>query len=240
MVQLKYFGDDRDYFKYDLITAIITSTSLRHYVFVPMLTEHRDDNEGNKLPKAFGGKRTDLLHFIGRCQYKSLSHWKRWLAPHVESYRTVEPVDKTVFSNETRPNYWPKFHSLVKQANTLVFLDPDTGLQLGRKTKIRKQDWPKYILDEDLVSLVGKLHPSSVLLVYQHLPRNMHTHRETLETKITMAQKLCGVKVSAYREGDLAFVAISKRQQIQNEIDHVFSEYHEASNHRHKSLHCGN
>lgn len=135
MVQLKYFGDDRDYFKYDLITAIITSTSLRHYVFVPMLTEHRHDNEGNKPPKALGGKRTDLLHFIGRCQNKSLSHWERWLAPHAASYGTVEPVDKTIFSNETRPSYWPKFHSLVEQANTLVFLDPDTGLQLGRKSQ---------------------------------------------------------------------------------------------------------
>lgn len=47
MVQLKYFGDDRDYFKYDLITSLVSDTTLRHYVFVPMLTEHRHDNEGN-------------------------------------------------------------------------------------------------------------------------------------------------------------------------------------------------
>ena len=140
MVQLKYFGDDRDYFKYDLITNIVTETSLRHYVFVPMLTEHRHDNEGKKSPRVRVGKRKDLLNFINKCQTKSLAHWERWLAPHLASYRTLGPVDKKIFSNETRARYWPKFHTLIEQKNTLVFLDPDTGLQLGRKTKIKEKD----------------------------------------------------------------------------------------------------
>lgn len=237
MVQLKYFGDDRDYFKYDLITAIVTNTVLRHYAFVPMLTEHRHDNEGNKLPKARTGKRTDLLHFIGRCQNKSLAHWKRWLAPHVSSYRTVEPADRTIFSNETRASYWPQFHRLLEQENTLVFLDPDTGLQLGRKTKIREQDWPKYILDQELGQLIEKLHPSSALLVYQHLPRNMHWHRKTLESKISSLSDKFGLRASAYREGDLAFIAITKKERVRYEINRVFADYHLASEHPHKSLH---
>lgn len=38
MVQLKYFGDSRDYFKYDLITTLVQHTSLDNYLFVPMLT----------------------------------------------------------------------------------------------------------------------------------------------------------------------------------------------------------
>ena len=41
MVQLKYFGDNRDFFKYDLITVVLEHTSLSHYVFIPMLIAHR-------------------------------------------------------------------------------------------------------------------------------------------------------------------------------------------------------
>lgn len=237
MVQLKYFGDDRDYFKYDLITDIVTRTSLRHYVFVPMLTEHRHDNEGKKLPRARAGKSADLLDFIGRCQNKSLAHWERWLAAHVASYRTVEPADRTVFSNSTRASYWPRFNPFLEHPNTLVFLDPDTGLQLGRKTKIHEQDWPKYVLDQELGQLIERLHPSSALLVYQHLPRNMHRHRETLGRKMSCVSERFGLKASAYREGDLAFIAITKNDRVRHEIDRAFADYHLASDHPHKSLH---
>ncbi|RPI69974.1 MAG: hypothetical protein EHM38_06935 [Geobacteraceae bacterium] len=237
MVQLKYFGDDRDYFKYDLITAIVTSTSLRHYVFVPMLTEHRYDNEGNKLPKVRQGKRDDLLAFIGRCRDKNLKHWERWLAPYVASYRTVEPVGRTIFSNETRASYWLRFHRLLEQENTLAFLDPDTGLQLGRKSAIREQDCPKYILDTELEQLVEKLHPSSALLIYQHLPRNMHWHKTTVNNKIVRARERYGLFASAYREGDLAFIALTKSEPVCHEVYRVLAAYHRASGNSHKSFH---
>ena len=162
------------------------------------------------------------------------------MAPHVTSYQTVEPVDRTIFSNETRASYWPRFHRLIGHANTLVFLDPDTGLQLGRKTKIREQDWPKYILDQELEQLAQEVHPSSALLVYQHLPRNMHWHRKTLENKMSCVSERFGLKASAYREGDLAFIAITKKEQVRDEIDRAFADYHLASDHPHKSLHSFN
>ena len=40
MVQLKYFGDDRDYFKYDSITYLLKAGLFRRYAFIPMLTEN--------------------------------------------------------------------------------------------------------------------------------------------------------------------------------------------------------
>jgi hypothetical protein len=64
MVQLKYFGDSRDFFKYDLIKAVFERSSLCHYVFVPMLTEHRHDNEGKNPPRNRGDKSNDLFAFI--------------------------------------------------------------------------------------------------------------------------------------------------------------------------------
>jgi len=46
MVQHKYFGDSRDYLKYDLIKMVLENPVLPHYVFIPMLTEPRYDREG--------------------------------------------------------------------------------------------------------------------------------------------------------------------------------------------------
>jgi hypothetical protein len=238
MVQLKYFGDDRDYFKYDLITTLVSDTSLRHYVFVPMLTEHRQDNEGNQVPKPRIGKRGELLNFIKSCNGKSLAHWERWLAPHVASYRAIDPVDRTIFSNDTRDNYWSQVQPLLKQKETLIFLDPDTGLQLGRKSAIHERDWPKYILDNELGHLIENLHPTSALLVYQHLPRNMHWHVATVDKKIARTRERFGLYASAYREGDLAFIAMTKSERVRTELDEVFADYHQRSDHRFKSLHC--
>ena len=112
MVQLKYFGDNRDYFKYDLITFIFESSLLDRYVFIPMLTDHRNDNEGKKTPKYNGDKSLTLYDFINLCQEKRISKWKRWLSPYVTSYQTVEPVDQTYFLDGSRAEYWGQFKPL--------------------------------------------------------------------------------------------------------------------------------
>lgn len=57
MVQLKYFGDSRDYFKYDLLASVLEEMNFGSYVFIPMLTNHRDD--GHCLPireRSHGGR----------------------------------------------------------------------------------------------------------------------------------------------------------------------------------------
>lgn len=102
MVQLKYFGDGRDYFKYDLIKNVFEKTTLRHYVFVPMLTGHREDNEGKVAPNNRGDKPQELLDFMASCQNKSLKHWQSWILNYARSYATAEPVDLTFFSGERR------------------------------------------------------------------------------------------------------------------------------------------
>ena len=145
MVQLKYFGDSRDFFKYDLITTIVKESSLCHYVFIPMLTKPRDDGQGNKAPLNIGDKCEDLLRFIKKCDSKSLKHWKDWLAPHVDSYSTIEPVDETYFLDEERNSYWEKFRPIVSKEHALVFIDPDTGLETGGPSYLRKMGRDKYI-----------------------------------------------------------------------------------------------
>jgi len=153
MVQLKYFGDSRDFFKYDLITSIFEANLLDRYVFIPMLTCHRGDNEGNRRPVNNGGKSAKLYDFIMTCMGKSLNHWETWLSPYVLSYQTIKPVDDIFFCDESRANYWDRYKPLVGTDKTLVFLNPDTGLQTGTSSYRNKCGPEKYILNNELKDL---------------------------------------------------------------------------------------
>jgi hypothetical protein len=238
MVQLKYFGDNRDFFKYDLITTIFDHSALCNYVFVPMLTAHRHDNEGKKKPTNPGDKSKELFEFINSCKYKSLKHWEIWLSPYIKSYKTLEPVDEQFFSDEKRDAYWSAFLPLVRQKNALIFVDPDTGLETGKPWYLKKMGREKYILNHELRSLIKNIDFSSVLMLYQHLPNNKHKHFESVGKKLTQIQSAdSSVHACAYREDDLAFIFIFKNALVKQEIQSLLQDYHTNSNHKYKSLH---
>ncbi len=239
MVQLKYFGDSRDYFKYDLIRTVFERLSLRHYVFIPMLTEHREDKEGRKPPANRGDKSQELLAFIKGCGSKSLAHWERWLAPYVQSYSTITPVDRTFFSDTGRDAYWQQFRPLIQKENALVFVDPDTGLQTGGPRYLEEMGREKYILNAELQLLMEVIDPSSVLMVYQHLQNDKRKHVHDVEKKLAQVRGVNAAPVlaCAYREDDLAFLFASRRQSLHDETFRILGHYHACSTHPLKSLH---
>jgi len=96
-----------------------------------MLTEHRDDNEGNKKTKYSPDRSSELYNHITNCSGKSLTHWETWLAQFVVLYLTVEPVDEIFFNDSNRRKYWERFGEIIQAENALVFIDPDTGLESG-------------------------------------------------------------------------------------------------------------
>lgn len=236
MVQLKYFGDSRDFFKYDLITAVLDQLSLRHYVFIPMLTEHRQDNEGKKIPCKRGNASDKLLEFIASCDGKSLKHWEAWLIHYVDSYRTLEPVDNKFFSDQSRDEYWKEFQPIIGQKNALAFVDPDTGLETGTPGYLRKMGREKYILNRELQFLISKIDPSSVLMLYQHLPNNKHLHEKSVAKKLQQVRSANeSAFACAYREDDLAFLFVSKKENIHKQIQTMLKKYHANSNNKYKS-----
>ncbi|WP_028319536.1 hypothetical protein [Desulfobulbus elongatus] len=238
MVQLKYFGDSRDYFKYDLITHLLKSGVVSNYAFVPMLTNHRVDGEGNKTPKHIEGKSTELLSFIDRCGSKSLEHWEAWLKPLVGSYVTVQPVNEVFFVDSTRNKYWESFDAVLRTRNSLIFVDPDTGLETGKPSYLRKMGREKYILNDELAKLSQSLDDSSVLMIYQHLPNNKHIYEESVNKKIKQAIEASNCSsVLAYREDDLAFLFVVKSEAILSDLCRQLEDYHETSGHVYKSMH---
>lgn len=239
MVQLKYFGDNRDFFKYDLITSILQqSEKLSNYVFIPMLTEHRDDNEGNLAPRKRGKSSNELLDFILRCREKSLKHWEEWLRDKVDAYITIEPVNQTFFSDQTREKYWKEAQQIICKEKALIFADPDTGLQTGRPSYLMKMGREKYILNLELKFMIAEMLSTSVLMIYQHLTRNRHHHIESVNKKLQQIRSLNGgVSVCAYREDDLAFLFVSKSTELHTEILSILNSFYSGSTSKFKSVH---
>jgi hypothetical protein len=62
-------------------------------------------------------------------------------------------------------------------------------------------------------------------------------HVATVDNKIKLAKERFKLYTSAYREGDLAFIAMSKSAEVHQDIYQVFSAYLQCSGHLHKSLH---
>ena len=240
MVQLKYFGDDRDVFKYDLIRTVLISSLVKRYAFVPMLTKHRDDAEGKMRPRERDEASHALLKFIATRNDKSLQHWETWLSSHVSTYKTVEPVDGTFFSETTRETYWKKFRSHISEKDALVFVDPDTGLQTGSATYLIKMGCEKYILNRELSYLIETMADSSVLMIYQHLTRDKTKQSSAVTKKIAQVHTVSSSAFAcAYREGDLAFLFVSKKNSLHKKIAGVLRRYHAKSGHKFKSVHIG-
>ena len=238
MVQLKYFGDSRDYFKYDLITYLLRERLCANYAFIPMLTNHRVDGEGNKTPKYIEGKSRELLSFIFRCELKDLNHWEQWLEPLVDSYVTLAPVNEIFFADQSRREYWGTFEEISKIGNALIFVDPDTGLETGNAYYLKKMGREKYILNSELSQLFERLEHGSVLMLYQHLTNNKHIHKESVDKKLVQASIHTGSQyVLAYREDDLAFLFLLKSKQLFNQLYSMLNKYYQNSDHTYKSLH---
>ena len=238
MVQLKYFGDSRDYFKYDLITFLLKNGGAENYVFIPMLTNHRIGNEGNKSPKPVEGKSKKLLSYIGNCSSKDLNHWETWLGSYAKTYKTVQPVNETFFEDAERSEYWKLFSNFLTGKNSLIFVDPDTGLETGKPSYLKKTGREKYILNGETAFLYQMFDVSSILMIYQHLPNNKHIHKEAVEKKIAQASSSTGSNfICSYREDDLAFIFIVKNIRIFDSLLKLIKEYHTVSGHKFKSIH---
>ncbi len=240
MVQLKYFGDDRDYFKYDLISFLLSKKIFSSYCFIPMLTEHRIDREGDIIPKSTPCKSVELLNYIKSHKKPDLNHWERWLNQFVSDYKTIAPVNTTYFTDQNRTKYWDKYEDIISSDNALIFFDPDTGLQAGRKSYIKKTDKEKYILNIDLPCLLEMLSDSSMYIIYQHLQRNRHRHSDDIKRKIrALENSITKLYAVIYYENDLAFVFICKNSTMLSMTKQTLAEYDSRSTINHRGFHGG-
>ena len=103
---------------------------------------------------------------------------------------------------------------------------------------LRKMGREKYILNHEIELLYGSLDPTSILMIYQHLPNNKHIHEAAVTKKLIQAKASNpDAFVCAYREDDLAFLFMVREVGVFDSLCACLTQYHSMSGHKYKSLH---
>lgn len=220
-MKLQYLGDYRDAFKWDLLHWLCTTSQspFSQLLFVPMLTP--DDpvpTDGQIHHRQFTAR--EFIHtFVEdlRVAPRSLARVSRLGAqPGQPSFAVqVHGSERLVPSGTTRAEYWRDI-SLRDRENTLVFCDPDNGLET------KTQRGPKWIRHQEVRDLLNGLPPSSAVMVYQHRPRR--TWQDLFAQLGSSFSEYAPYACAAY-DHTLALVALTRNANVFNSATRAMIGY---------------
>ena len=126
----QFFGDSHDLFKYDLIASIMQDLKedLTSFTFVPMLTKNRKP----KKKDIAGMDNDELWNFFNKFQGDDVADY---YFKTIRKYFNSIGIKTKIFHKSTllfSKNNRVKYFDIVKAdypKNSLIFFDPDTGLQ---------------------------------------------------------------------------------------------------------------
>lgn len=211
----QYFGDNRDLFKYDLVYQIIQSGLVDHFTFIPMLTEPDNTKQGgnrNRDKAKAGTENKDLVRFLNAFEDKNKRDIKQ-----LETFFkakdaiTIYRSDK-YFSHLRRDEYFKKICDKLL-SKSLVFVDPDNGLEIGRTKE-------KHILYTEVKDLYNK---SSILMIFQFLPRkNREIYFSDIREKVKRAVESIPLHIS---DNQIAFFFLAKDENVRKLLVTVIQDY---------------
>lgn len=160
----RYLGDRKDFVKYDLLLHFGRFLGLRGgLTIVPMLTPPR----GRKQPEPYDtGARDAALHALLWSIASNLDLTFRQASGRVAAFfaergLTMCFAPSDVLQAHTRQRYFGEIQ-LDSDGESLVFLDPDTGLEGSTTKSVTHLRYP------ELENICDRMSDETVLVVYQH------------------------------------------------------------------------
>jgi hypothetical protein len=215
-MKLQYLGDSRDAFKWDLLHWLVSETDppFSKLVVIPMLTPDDEVPHDGKTPAKSFASRPEINNFL-----EALAKTPRTLERIVDLGALdslcqfevqVHEAYRSIGSGKQREAYWKSFRSEA-QENTLVFADPDNGLE--PKTK-HAEKWLRY---DEVRKILEDLPQTSALVVYQHRPQ-----REKWQSALPRIKSQCAFPYHAFSvcESNLAFIVFTTGKET---YTHLFA-----------------
>jgi hypothetical protein len=201
----QYFGDRRDLFKYDLLLDLIQVHGAWRLTFVPMLTPPDESGEGRLTQADSRNRRAAVYDFLQACVASGQRDIRR-LREMMPTFgvRFMPFRDDSWFVPKDRADYFeavPNEHL----TNSVVFFDPDIGLETGSTSYMRKKGLEKYLMYSDLAGVWARLSPGSVVVVYQHLQKDATKRARDVERRVRGLSAHLNASAWAIQWNDLAF-----------------------------------
>lgn len=210
----QYFGDRRDFFKWDLLEDLTTPTSERiGLCYIAMLTAPDASREGELKAYPCGARRSELHEFLqscaadGRHEVRAI---REYFAQRGIEYRPFGDCSDGYYTYANRQSYFRAIPDAFLQ-DAVVFLDPDIGLSAGSESYMRRVGIDKYLFDDDLRGLSSRLGATSVVVVYQHLQRDRSRVWDDIEDRCQRVCLAVGTAGSSFvTDREVAFLATSR------------------------------
>jgi hypothetical protein len=162
----QYFGDARDYFKYDVLECVLDADPVWHQLTcLWMLTTPDGSGQGKVsfVPDPELPELTEFFHERRSHETRKVSQMPMYLCRRghrVFSYRD----DREDFTVTSRTAYFDEIPEIALR-RSVVFFDPDNGLEPpGRATE-------RHLLFEELLRVFRRMDEASVAVVFQYRRR---------------------------------------------------------------------
>jgi hypothetical protein len=228
-----FFGDVRDLFKFDLVRHIMKAfPELLSFTFIPMLTEEgsatgmkltatKDLGLAQKKGRA-GTRNRELMEDMGRLQEieDDLEYFHGIQSYFKKENIIVDVLHKDTFSHENRVNYFNRVFEKFP-AESLIFLDPDTGLEVKNPTQ-------KHLLFDEVKKIYDRMDTRSILMIYQHLPRV--TRAGYIEKRCRELTAISHSRPETITDNEIVFFILTKNSLIRTRLCAVLGSYADTYN----------
>ncbi|MCD0459555.1 hypothetical protein [Roseiconus lacunae] len=231
----QYFGDQRDFMKYDLLMEVVETTpGVCRLTNVPMLTPNDETGEGNVTDFIEGNRRSDLYHYMRYCLARgdrNIRNLRTFFAQRHFAYYGYR--DDIFYEDGNRQEYFDSIPAGALQ-DAVVFIDPDTGIQSGDNSYMRRAGIDRYLFWNNIVVVFNRMNANSVLIIYQHLQRNADLVVQNMQDKSTaLADHLGRPSVACVDDGDIAFLIATKSDASMTHISETLPHYAQTHDLRH-------
>ena len=213
----QYFGDARDYFKYDVLERLATDLAdIERLMCLWMLTRPDATGQG-KVPFVADPELPELTAFFRERLESEDASQRR--ATEMRTYFNDRPFgffsyrdDRDDFGSATREEYFASVPDEALQ-HAVVFFDPDNGMEPGKATD-------RHLKFRELKGVVERMDETSVAVVFQYW-------RRVQGFWTAMAEELSdrlGCAVTYIAEPTLAFYVVAKDSQRRDQVREVLDQ----------------
>jgi|WetSurMetagenome_2_1015567.scaffolds.fasta_scaffold118921_2 hypothetical protein len=227
-MNIAFSGDMRDLFKFDLVRHLMKSFPvLDNFTFIPMLTDQEEPTKtksGRKvtLTRAVktgraGSQNRELMEHLGKLQEieDDMAYFSGIRTYFRRENILVDILQKDRFSHEHRENYFKKMFDKFPE-HSLIFLDPDTGLEVKNPTR-------RHLLFDEVRTIADHMDPRSILMIYQHLPRE--TREGYIRRRCSQIAEATGISPVSITDNEIVFFLVTKNPQMRAKLQDVVDVY---------------